>query len=202
MRHKTLSLWAFLSFISNGPRDAKTSLRAYADRMPRSACASAQSDQGLHCPLTESFDTTEQWRTKAQMRPCACAGWCESAYFAHAQRYFFAWRGPDGCSQSLFVFVTICLCHNVSQLGRPLWNVTSGHMRIAKVQIRLRFRAVWSGPSLSAYKTLGYCRINRRTENRALHCSVAYIFWSFVTIEPIQWISKKSFEGQRLGLIG
>ena len=28
-------------------------------RRPRSACASAQSDQGLHCPLTESFDTTE-----------------------------------------------------------------------------------------------------------------------------------------------
>ena len=26
---------------------------------PRSTCASAQSDQGLHCPLTESFDTTE-----------------------------------------------------------------------------------------------------------------------------------------------
>ena len=26
-------------------------------RRPRSACASAQSDQGLHCPLTESWDT-------------------------------------------------------------------------------------------------------------------------------------------------
>ena len=26
---------------------------------PRSACASAQSDQGLHCPLTESLDTIE-----------------------------------------------------------------------------------------------------------------------------------------------
>ena len=26
---------------------------------PRSDCASAQSDQGLHCPLTESLDTTE-----------------------------------------------------------------------------------------------------------------------------------------------
>ena len=28
-------------------------------RRPRSDCASAQSDQGLHCPLTESVDTTE-----------------------------------------------------------------------------------------------------------------------------------------------
>ena len=26
---------------------------------PRSACASMQSDQGLHCLLTESLDTTE-----------------------------------------------------------------------------------------------------------------------------------------------
>ena len=26
---------------------------------PRSACTSAQSDQGLHCLLTESLDTTE-----------------------------------------------------------------------------------------------------------------------------------------------
>ena len=29
-------------------------------RRPRSACASAQSDQGLHCPLTESFDTIKR----------------------------------------------------------------------------------------------------------------------------------------------
>ena len=34
--------------------------------MHRSACASSQSDQGLHCPLIESMDTTgcmneEQW---------------------------------------------------------------------------------------------------------------------------------------------
>ena len=28
-------------------------------RRPRSACAFAQSDQGLHCPLTESVATTK-----------------------------------------------------------------------------------------------------------------------------------------------
>ena len=44
-------------------------------RRPRSACASAQSDQGLPCPLTESLDITE-CMTREQ-RP----GW----YFAHAQ---------------------------------------------------------------------------------------------------------------------
>ena len=31
----------------------------WAQRRPRSACASTQSDQGLHCPLTDSLDTTE-----------------------------------------------------------------------------------------------------------------------------------------------
>ena len=29
------------------------------ERRPRSACASAQSGQGVYCPLTESLDTTE-----------------------------------------------------------------------------------------------------------------------------------------------
>ena len=44
-------------------------------RRPRSACASVQSDQGLHCPLTESLDTTE------------CMNGVQSLgkYFAHAQ---------------------------------------------------------------------------------------------------------------------
>ena len=41
-------------------------------RRPRSACASAQSDQGLHYLLTESADTTE-----CMQRP--------GGYFAHAQ---------------------------------------------------------------------------------------------------------------------
>ena len=41
------------------------------------ACASAQFDQGLHCPLTETLDTTECMNR--EQRP----GW----YFAHAQVY-------------------------------------------------------------------------------------------------------------------
>ena len=45
---------------------------------PRSDCASAQSDLGLYCPLTESLDTTECMN--GQQRP----GWC----FAHAQDDF------------------------------------------------------------------------------------------------------------------
>ena len=53
-------------------------------QMPRSACASAQSDQGLHCPITESLDTTEYMNW--DQRP----GWSESARVAHARRYYFS----------------------------------------------------------------------------------------------------------------
>ena len=53
----------------------KRSLGICGQRKPRSACASAQSDQGLHCPLTESLDTTECMNGEQG------TGW----YFAHAQ---------------------------------------------------------------------------------------------------------------------
>ena len=44
-------------------------------RRPRSDCAFAQSDQGLHCPQTESLDTTEYF-TGDQVPGCD---------FAHVQ---------------------------------------------------------------------------------------------------------------------
>ena len=44
-------------------------------------------------------------------------------------------------------------------LGRALQKRVSRHMRTSKVQIRLRVRAVWSGPSLSANRIIGYCRM-------------------------------------------
>ena len=37
-------------------------------RRPRSACASAQADQGLHCLLTESLDTTKCMNGEQQPR--------------------------------------------------------------------------------------------------------------------------------------
>ena len=48
---------------------------ACEQRRPRSACAFAQSDQGLHCSLTELLDTTE-YMTGEQM---------PGLHFAHAQ---------------------------------------------------------------------------------------------------------------------
>ena len=61
---------------------------------PRSACASAQSDQGLRCPLTEILDITE-WMKGEQM-----PRWYFSheqvdlnVQFAHVWRHVFAWHG-------------------------------------------------------------------------------------------------------------
>ena len=56
-------------------------------RRPRSA----QSDQGLHCPLTESLDTTES-RAKARMILCALERWSESVHFKPVRWHIFTWR--------------------------------------------------------------------------------------------------------------
>ena len=41
-------------------------------------------------------------------------------------------------------------------MGYDMLKRVFGHMRTAKAQISLRIRAVWSGPSLSAYRIIGY----------------------------------------------
>ena len=73
---------------------------------PRSACASAQSDQRLSCPQTESLNTIE-WFIWEQ-RP----GWD----FAHVQdgvnphifarRFVFAWRDPFICTSFDYLLLT------------------------------------------------------------------------------------------------
>ena len=49
-------------------------------RRPRSACASARSDQGFHYPLSANriigYFKMYEWRAKARAGPCACAWWC------------------------------------------------------------------------------------------------------------------------------
>ena len=57
---------------------------------PRSACASVQSDRGLHCPLTESLETIKC--ISGEQMP----GWDfahargESVHFAHVPRHLFS----------------------------------------------------------------------------------------------------------------
>ena len=79
-------------------------------RRPRSACVSAQSDQGLHCLLTESLDTTEyEWRARA--------AW----YFTHAQddnlRILYISEGTYslGAAQILFVITSAQRRHSEYQ---------------------------------------------------------------------------------------
>ena len=61
-----------------------------------------------------------------------------------------------------------------------------GQMRIAKALIRLRMRAVWSGPLLSAYRIAGYCRINVSMYSR---CSdqIVQLHWLTLTFTVRIW---------------
>ena len=56
-------------------------------------------------------------------------------------------------------------------------NVPFMHMRTAKTKIRLRMRAVWSRPSLSAYRIIGTCRKYRCTAKALINFS-GYVGWS------------------------
>ena len=89
-------------------------------RRPRSACDSARSDQGLHCPQTESFETIEHINGE-QMRgwDCACAVWCESAYFAHARRHFVAWFGPLTAASLWGMTLRIHIYSNIYKISPP-----------------------------------------------------------------------------------
>ena len=79
-----------------GWHQAKTCLGICGHWRPWSDCASAESDQGLHCPLTKSLNTTECM--SGEQRP----GWdfaymldeSESVCFVHVQRHLFPWCSP------------------------------------------------------------------------------------------------------------
>ena len=61
------------------------------------ACGSAQSDQCLRCPLTESLDTMKCINGEQIPRWDFAQAWDESkaVHFAHARRHLFAWRGQN-----------------------------------------------------------------------------------------------------------
>ena len=52
-----------------------------------------------------------QWRAKARMGPCACAGWCESANVVHAQRHVFAWCYPHVVASFYFTKTVVWVYH-------------------------------------------------------------------------------------------
>ena len=77
-----------------GPRHIKTCIRVCGQRRLRSACASTQSDQGFHCPPTESLATTKCMN--GDQRLCWYFAHAEHdlnlrMHFAHIRRHCFAW---------------------------------------------------------------------------------------------------------------
>ena len=101
---------------------------------PWSDCASAQSDQGLHCPLTELLGTIECINVEHMPRWQFAHAWdeSESVHFAHARKGIFAWRGPQMRSaKRKHIFL---------------------HMRPTKTEISLYILAVWSESSLSEWR--------------------------------------------------
>ena len=108
-------------------------------RRPNSACTSAQSDQALQCPPTESVDTTESMN--GEQMP--------GQYFAHAQddlnlRILRMFEGTfllDAANIVLILF-----CSNPSGLPAGTWrkyNVTSTSMHRHDVASTLRRRCIY-----------------------------------------------------------
>ena len=108
-------------------------------RRPRSACASAQSDQGLRCPLTESLDTIECMN--GEQMP----GWnfthvrYESMHFAHPRTHFRL-VGPISCRMydeyemplSDFVTSLIELDLNCTRMPRHPFSSGSAYLKRTK----------------------------------------------------------------------
>ena len=68
--------------VNGAPACVNVSSGIWGQQRPRSACTSAQSDQGLPCPLTELLDTAECMNWRAKTRMIFCAEWSESEHFA------------------------------------------------------------------------------------------------------------------------
>ena len=122
-----------------------------------------------------------QWITKARMRLCACAGWSESAPFAHAWKHFFAWRGPFHALDITFVV-------HAKYIRRTTQKMPLYHLGPTKAQISLYIHIVWSGLSLTAHRLDGCCRIYRRTE-KALTLVSNTCMWTPVieVLEPSRY---------------
>ena len=145
----------------------------------RSACVTVQSGQSIRCTCTHE-EVLHPWlykirHVKIQIRLHECAGWSEFSLCALCvQRYVF-WRcGSNTLYEKAFflmqtvnIWAKVCsckrkingfyhpfrhVCHILSSrhLCCSVWKRTFGHVRPAKIQIRLRIGAVWSESSLGA----------------------------------------------------
>ena len=85
----------FLRCVSYGLRVMrKTRLRAYADSEGPDQPAHSRSlirAFTVRCQSNWILHRMYEWRANAWMMVCACAGWSESAHFAHVRRHVLAW---------------------------------------------------------------------------------------------------------------
>ena len=143
-------------------------------RRPGSACASAQSDQGLCCPLTESLDTVEC--INGEQMP----GWDfvhardESVHFAHALRHIFAWRG----SISLLLIPTesigwVSLVKNTSKQIHARFGLLLTLSMLGKIQQTTN----WWYFSYFSWK-LGFvisCKLSPKEETICMKCQTFFV---------------------------
>ena len=95
------------------------SLGICGQRRPRSACTSTQSDQGLHCLLTESYDTTECMNGEQRL------GW----YFEHVQE-----------SRNLH----ICACWKaLFHLMWPTWSLDHSYIRRRTAEVYHQYLTIF-----------------------------------------------------------
>ena len=138
-------------------------------RRHRSACASAQSDQCLRCPLTESVDTIEC--INVEQMP----GWyfahaldeSEAVTLAHDRWHRFACRGPH-LNRIYSKFFTFWWLHNIHYMSYCALT----HLLILLMYMQHPFQSldimlIWSVPWLSANRVSGHyiihqCRANVR----------------------------------------
>ena len=148
---------------------------------PRSACASAQADQGLCCPLTESLDTIECMNWEQIPRWYFAHAWDESksVHFMHARRHIFALRGPTSRKQICFHrFVSFCdliIAYIEQTSNRPHQAKTC--LRVCTkwhVQIILHIFKVPSRPLLSFhifYRIQWFCKRTTKALIRLCGCA-------------------------------
>ena len=77
-----------------GPHHAKAWLQAYVDMKAQISLhiRAGWSGPSLSTNRIIVYNRMFQRRANAQVKLCACAGWCESTHFGHAWRHFFTWH--------------------------------------------------------------------------------------------------------------
>ena len=158
-------------------------------RRPRSACASAQSDQGLRFPLTEWLVTIKCISGKQMPGwDCACADKTETPHFVHVRRHLFAWRDPykKGFIFLFSFYVRIYVDENLFPIIPRWWAWYKAGLEHNKRKRGLKFSL-----SISLYFTQRHSFFAKIIE-RNLHIRIDHNIemtkcWSRIALEILLW---------------